>query len=90
MGKNFQFLRKARNKPLTLAKHEPTRVHRKGVAMNKLSPRMIEELKEAGHYFAAGVVAKALGGARFYGCHTGMRSTRDYAIAEFNRGYDAN
>ena len=55
----------------------------------KLSPQIIEDLKSAGHYFAAGAVAKALGGGRFYGCHFGMRSTRDAAIAEFYRGFDA-
>lgn len=54
-----------------------------------LSPRIVEELKEKGHYFAAGAVAKALRCSRSYGCHVGMRSTRDAAVAEFNRGFDA-
>lgn len=55
----------------------------------KVSPQMIEDLKVAGHYFAAGAVAKALGGGRFYGCHIGMRSTKERDQAEFFRGFDA-
>lgn len=53
------------------------------------SPQMIEDLKAAGHYFAAGAVAQSLGGAAFYGCHYGMRSTREQAKEDFYRGFAA-
>lgn len=53
------------------------------------SPQMIEDLKASGHYFAAGAVAKQIGGMRYYGCHYGMRSTKERDMAEFFAGYDA-
>jgi hypothetical protein len=54
-----------------------------------MSPQVIEQLKAAGHYFAAGAVAQQIGGGRFYGCHLGMRSTKDASQAEFFAGFDA-
>lgn len=46
-------------------------------------------LKTEGSYFAAGAVAFSAGMDRNYGCHFGMRSSRDAAIEQFYRGYDA-
>jgi len=49
----------------------------------------IEALKAKGEYRQAGAAARKAGFERCYGCHYGMRSSRDSAIAEFNAGYDA-
>ena len=49
----------------------------------------ISELKSEGRYFEAGVLARQSGEACYYGCHFGMRSTRENAIAEFTAGYHA-
>ena len=49
----------------------------------------IENLKAEGRYFEAGQLARAENAARYFGCHYGMCSERDAAIAEFYRGYDA-
>lgn len=51
--------------------------------------RIVDELKSGGHYFAAGALAFSCGYGRDYGQHFGMRSTRYYAISDFQRGYDA-
>lgn len=50
--------------------------------------RKIDEMKSAGEFAKAGALSFAEGKGRDYGCHFGMRSTRDVAIAEFQRGYD--
>ena len=57
--------------------------------MDRISPSLIETLKSHGHMFAAGALAKQIGTERYYGCHYGMRSTKDRDMAEFFRGYDA-
>ena len=49
----------------------------------------IDTLKSEGRYFKAGVAARQEGRECYYGCHFGMRSTRDRAIAEFTAGYNA-
>lgn len=49
----------------------------------------INDLKVAGHYFAAGALARSLGHDHNYGCHFGMRSDRDFARSEFQRGWEA-
>lgn len=49
----------------------------------------IEKLKSEGHFFAAGALAFATEQTDAYGCHYGMRSDRDAAIAEFKRGFAA-
>ena len=49
----------------------------------------VDELKVDRLFFEAGVEAFKQGAPRSYGCHFGMRSSRDYAINEFYRGYDA-
>lgn len=54
-----------------------------------LSPSLIEDLKLARHYFAAGAVAASIGGGRFYGCHVGMKSEKEQAQRLFFAGFDA-
>lgn len=49
--------------------------------------KTVDDLKARGHYFAAGVVARALGHGDSYGCHFGMRSDLEHARAEFKRGW---
>jgi hypothetical protein len=49
----------------------------------------IDTLKSEGRYFEAGVAARQEGRECYYGCHFGMRSSRDRAIAEFTAGYNA-
>lgn len=49
----------------------------------------VEALKIAGYFFAAGALARSMGHSRAYGCHIGMRSTRDSDANEFYRGWDA-
>jgi hypothetical protein len=48
----------------------------------------VERLKGEGRYFHAGVVAAAQGDDNGYGCHFGMRSSLEYARAEFKRGHE--
>lgn len=55
-----------------------------------VTSRTIDDLKSAGHYFAAGAVAFSLGLQReSYGCHFGMRSELEYAEREYARGWNA-
>jgi hypothetical protein len=53
-----------------------------------INNQTVDALKAAGHYFAAGAVAKALGRDSNYGCHFGMRSTCEAAKAEYKRGWE--
>lgn len=48
----------------------------------------IEELKAEGDYRLAGRLAYALRRERIYGCHYGLRITRDQSAAEFYLGWD--
>ncbi len=57
--------------------------------MTTPSIRTVDELKIAGHMFAAGALSRQLGLNRNYGCHLGMRSTLERDRAEFHRGFDA-
>ena len=57
--------------------------------MQTVNVQTIESLKVAGHYFTAGALAAELGTAPHYGCHTGMRSSLDYARRQFAAGYAA-
>lgn len=57
--------------------------------MAPVNYQTVETLKAAGHYFAAGAVARSLGSPKNYGCHYGMRSELDHARSEYNRGWDA-
>jgi len=50
--------------------------------------RQIEIMKSEGQYYEAGRQAALTGGLRVYGCHYGMRSSRDGAMEAFYRGYD--
>jgi hypothetical protein len=50
--------------------------------------RTIDELKSQGQYREAGAEAFRTGRDRGYGCHFGMRSTRDYARREYEAGWD--
>lgn len=52
-----------------------------------ITNRTVDDLKAAGHYFAAGALAASLGQDANYGCHLGMRSTLDFAREEFKRGH---
>lgn len=54
-----------------------------------LTSRDIENLKSDGRFFHAGALAAALGQPASYGCHYGMRSTRAYAIDQFQAGHAA-
>ena len=54
-----------------------------------INARTIETLKAEGMFFAAGALQFQLGHALSYGCHYGMRSTRDANISEFRNGYIA-
>lgn len=47
-----------------------------------------EEIKADGNYRLAGQLSRLEGGDRYYGCHFGMRSTRDQAVREYFAGYD--
>jgi hypothetical protein len=47
----------------------------------------INDLKAAGHYYAAGVLAYALRQPNNYGCHFGMRSELEKAKEEFSIGW---
>ena len=55
--------------------------------MNNVTARMVEDLKSQDMFFAAGALQNQLGHALAYGCHYGMRSTRDSAVAEFRAGW---
>jgi hypothetical protein len=55
----------------------------------QVSGYTIDVMKSNGFYFAAGALAFQLGRECRYGCHTGMRSSRDEAIAAFERGWHA-
>lgn len=57
--------------------------------MQTINAQTVEALKADGLYFEAGVLARAIGTGPDYGCHYGMRSTRNAAIATFNLGYNA-
>jgi hypothetical protein len=48
----------------------------------------IDQLKTEGRFHEAGRLAHEQGAGRAYGCHFGMRSTRDAAIRAFLAGYD--
>jgi hypothetical protein len=39
------------------------------------------------HPFTAGALAYMLGKTDYYGCHYGMRSTRQWAIEQFKQGW---
>jgi hypothetical protein len=57
--------------------------------MNQLTNRDVENLKSDGRFFHAGALAAALGQPNTYGCHYGMRSSREWAIEEFQAGHAA-
>lgn len=57
--------------------------------MQKFTARDVETLKGDGLFFTAGALQFQLGHALAYGCHYGMRSTRDHDVAEFRAGYQA-
>jgi hypothetical protein len=54
---------------------------------NRLTHADVEALKSEGRYVHAGALAAALGENLAYGCHYGMRSTRDGAMAAFRDGF---
>ena len=55
----------------------------------EITSQTAEDVRIAGHYFAAGALAASLGKDRYYGCHVGMRSTLEASREAFFRGYDA-
>jgi hypothetical protein len=55
----------------------------------KIDHILVNDMKASGHYFAAGALARSLKQDCNYGCHFGMRSTRDFAASEFKRGWEA-
>lgn len=57
--------------------------------MTTLTARDVENLKSDGLFFTAGAMQFQLGHALSYGCHYGLRSTRDHDVAEFRAGYEA-
>jgi hypothetical protein len=52
-----------------------------------INTQTVENLKAAGHYFAAGALAFSLRLPMDYGCHFGMRNERASAILNFNAGW---
>lgn len=48
----------------------------------------IDQLKSKGEYEAAGRLAFRTNAGKSYGCHFGMKSDRDAAVKEFERGYE--
>jgi hypothetical protein len=54
---------------------------------DRLTHADVEKLKSEGRFVHAGALAAALGGNLNYGCHYGMRSTRDGAMAAFRDGF---
>lgn len=51
--------------------------------------QLVEALKANGAYFAAGAAAREFGLGPAYGCHFGLRATRNADMAAFRAGYDA-
>lgn len=49
--------------------------------------KSVDDLKAKRMFFEAGVEAYTKGQDMSYGVHFGMRSSRNYAISEFERGY---
>lgn len=54
----------------------------------EITYNIVNALKADGKFYTAGALARELGHDRNYGCHLGMRSTRDAAIDAFQRGWD--
>ena len=54
-----------------------------------VNAQTIEALKSAGHYFAAGALARQLKLLPNYGCHYGARSEVEFARSEYRRGFEA-
>ncbi|MNV69004.1 hypothetical protein D3C71_1618840 [compost metagenome] len=50
---------------------------------------LVDRYKSNGQFEAAGRIAKATNAGRSYGCHFGMKSTRDRDMAVFFEAYDA-
>lgn len=48
----------------------------------------VDQLKSKGEYEAAGRLAFRTNAGKSYGCHFGMKSDRDAAVKEFERGYE--
>lgn len=57
--------------------------------MNVITGTTVEMLKAEGKHREAGALAAKQGKPCYYGCHFGMRSTRNEAILDFRRGYFA-
>lgn len=55
----------------------------------KVTAQTVDALKVMKAYFAAGALAYSLGHDPAYGCHFGMRSTREKATKQFMDGYYA-
>lgn len=53
----------------------------------QLTSQDVERLKSEGRFVHAGALAAALGDNLSYGCHYGMRATRDGAMAAFRDGF---
>lgn len=54
----------------------------------QVTSRTIDDLKSAGHMFAAGALAHALGlQEQSYGCHFGMRSTIERDKTAYRAGW---
>lgn len=52
-----------------------------------MNAQEIERLKSEGFYYQAGTLAAALGHDDNYGCHYGLRCSRDYAVEQFKLGH---
>jgi len=52
-----------------------------------LTRQDVERLKAEARYRHAGSLAFIIGDEPVFGCHYGMRSSRDFAIAEFREAY---
>jgi hypothetical protein len=50
--------------------------------------RLIDQLKAEGNFYKAGKLARKLNSPRYYGCHTGLRSTLATNRDDFFRGWD--
>lgn len=57
--------------------------------MTIYTARDVETLKSEGLFFTAGALQFQLGHALAYGCHYGLRSTRERDVAEFRAGYES-
>lgn len=55
--------------------------------MSTFNAREIELQKAQCNYRMAGQLARLLGLDPIYGCHYGMRSTRQYALLEYMQGW---